>query len=320
MAVYTQLSDDELSALLAAYDIGEARTFKGIAEGVENSNFLLETGAGRFFLTIFEKRVARADLPFFMDIMVRLAAAGFPAPRPMRTRANALLSEVRGKACAIVTFVSGVSPRRPSAAQCRALGVKLAEMHAILAPMQGARANALSLDAWAPLVQPRLALAEKLRPGLAADLDRDLAELAHAWPSGLPRGVIHADLFPDNALLLGETVTGVIDFYFACEDALAYDLAVCLNAWCFEEGRSYNLTKGRALIAGYESVRALTNEERAALPTLCRGAAMRFFATRLADWAETPVGALVQPKDPLEYADRLEFHRRVKNARGYGAT
>lgn len=318
MAVYTDLSDDELTALLAAYDIGQARAFKGIAEGVENSNFLLETDAGRFILTIFEKRVARADLPFFMDVMARLAAAGFPAPRPMPTRAGALLGEVRGKACAIVTFVSGVSPRRPSAAQCRALGVKLAEMHAILAPMQGARANALSLDAWAPLVRPRLALAEHLRPGLAAELEGDLAELDGAWPSGLPRGVIHADLFPDNALLLGDAVTGVIDFYFACDDALAYDLAVCLNAWCFEEGRSYNITKGRALIAGYESVRVLTAEERAALPTLCRGAAMRFLATRLADWAETPAGALVRPKDPMEYADKLAFHRKAVRVGDYG--
>jgi homoserine kinase type II len=318
MAVYTDLSDEDLAGLLSTYDLGAARAFKGIAEGVENSNFLLETDAGRFILTVFEKRVAREDLPFFMAVMERLAGAGFPAPRPMRTRAGALLGEVRGKPCAIVTFLSGVSPRRPTAAQCRAIGVKLAEMHAALAGFGPARANALGPDAWAPIIRPRLALAETLRPGLAAEIEADLATLLQRWPQGLPRGVIHEDLFPDNALFVGDAVGGVIDFYFACEDALAYDLAVCLNAWSFEPDRSFNVTKGQALIAGYQSVRALTPEERGALPVLAYGAAMRFFATRLRAWDDTPPGALVRPKDPLEYADKLAFHRRATSLADYG--
>lgn len=318
MAVYTDLSDEDLASVLAQYDLGQARAFKGIAEGVENSNFLLETDAGRFILTIFEKRVSTADLPFFMDVMETLARADFPAPQPMRTRSGALLGEARGKACAIVTFLSGVSPRKPTPAQCRAVGVKLAEMHAALSSFGAARANALSVDAWGPLVRPRLARADALRNGLAAEIEADLAALEASWPTNLPRGVIHEDLFPDNVLLLGETVTGFIDFYFACDGFLALDLAVCLNAWAFEEHRSFNLTKGRALIAGYESVRPLTTAERVALPTLCRGAAMRFFATRLADWAETPAGALVRPKDPLEYADRLAFHRKTTGPGDYG--
>ena len=318
MAVYTDLSEEELETLLAAYDLGAPLSFKGIAEGVENSNFLLDTTAGRFILTIYEKRVARGDLPFFMDLMGALAAAGFPAPQPMRTRAGAVLVEARGKACAIVTFLNGVSPRKPNTAQCRAAGQALARMHATLSDFQGRRANALGPRAWAGLVMQRLALADSLRPGLAASAAADLAALA-AWPPGLPAGAIHADLFPDNVLFLGDGVNGVIDFYFACTDYLAYDLAICLNAWCFEQRGAFNLTRGQAMIAGYESVRALNAAERAALPVLCRGAAMRFFATRLADWAETPPGALVRPKDPLEYADKLDFHRRAKSAADYGA-
>ena len=318
MAVYTDLSDEELTALLNEYDIGRALAFKGIAEGVENSNFLLEADAGRFILTIFEKRVARDDLPFFMRVMERSAQAGVNAPLPVRRRDGAVLSQVRGKPCVIITFLQGVSPKRPKAAQCKALGVTLARMHEALAGFGPARANALSVDAWRTLVAPRMDLADRLRAGLSSALSADLAALESAWPSNLPRGVIHADLFPDNALFLGDELRGIIDFYFACEDALAYDLAVCLNSWCFEPDRSFNHTKGRALIQGYVSVRALTDDERNALPILCWGAAMRFFATRLADWAETPAGALVRPKDPLEYADKLAFHRAAKTVGDYG--
>ena len=318
MAVYTDLSDEDLAGLIAAYDLGQPLALKGIAEGVENSNFLLETEAGRFILTIFEKRTKRADLPFFMDVMERLAAKGVPAPRPMRTREGGLLSDVHGKACAIITFLTGVSPKRPNAAQCRAIGVKLAEMHVALQGFPGARANALSVDAWGPLIRPRHALAYALRPGLADAVEADLTAVEKAWPRDLPQGVIHADLFPDNPLFLGDEVNGLIDFYFAGADALAYDLAVCLNAWCFEPRGAFNLTRGQALIGGYDSVRKLSAEERDALPVLARGAALRFFATRLADWAETPAGALVRPKDPLEYADTLGFHRSAKGVGDYG--
>lgn len=319
MAVYTDVTDAELADLLAAYDIGPAVSFKGIAEGVENSNFLLETPQGRYILTIYEKRVAPADLPFFMAVTETLAERGFPAPRPIRTRAGATLPQVRGKACAVISFLPGVSPARPTVAQTRALGQALARMHLLLRDFEGRRPNGLGLADWGALVRPRLDRAESLRPGLAASAAADLEALERAWPQSLPQGVIHADLFPDNALFLGEALGGVIDFYFACTDALAYDLGVCLNAWCFERDRSFNLTLGRALLAGYQSVRPLDPAERDALPILARGAAMRFFATRLTDWAETPPGALVRPKDPLEYADKLEFHRRIRGAADYGA-
>ena len=318
MAVYTDITDEELAALLRAYDAGEALSFKGIAEGVENSNFLLETTAGRFILTVYEKRVRVEDLPFFMGVMESLADQGVAAPRPVRTRDGALTSTVRGKACALITFLTGVSPKRPNPAQCRAVGEALARMHLALQGSPLSRPNSLSLPDWEALVRPRLSEAEALQPGLAARMEADLASLAAAWPQGLPQGVIHADLFPDNVLFLGPKVSGLIDFYFACTDALAYDLAVCINAWCFEPDRSFNLTKGQNLIAGYNAVRPLTHPERESLPILARGAAMRFFATRLADWAASPPGALVRPKDPRDYADRLAFHARAKGPADYG--
>jgi homoserine kinase type II len=319
MAVYTHLSDADLNALLADYDLGEATGFHGIAEGVENSNFALTTTRGRYILTVFEKRVAEADLPFFVGVMARLAERGFPAPEPVATKAGAHLTRVKDKPAAIVSFLDGVWPRSPNLGHCAVIGEALARMHKALDGFAMMRANALGPDAWGPLINPHLALADELRPGLAAAIASDLAATRAAWPSDLPRGAIHADLFPDNAMFVGPRLSGVIDFYFACTDFLAYDLAVCLNAWCFEREREYNFTKGQAMIAAYEKVRPLTAAERDALPLLARGAALRFFATRLADWSATPAGALVRPKDPLEYADKLAFHRSARSAADYGA-
>jgi homoserine kinase type II len=319
MAVYTPLSDGDVAQLLDQYDIGRARACEGIAEGVENTNYRLTTEAGRFILTIFEKRVQEADLPFFMGAMAQLAARDFSAPKPVPTRAGALFTHTQGKPCAIVTHLDGVWPRAPEISHCAAVGAALARMHIALDDFPLARANALSRDGWERLIAPRLAQAEFLRPGLAQLIEADMAAVHAAWPQALPRGVIHADLFPDNALFVGETLTGVIDFYFACTDFLAYDLAVCINAWCFAEEREYDVARGAAMIAAYESIRPLSAEERAALPTLCRGAALRFFATRLADWGDTPAGALVKPKNPLEYADKLAFHRNMNRAQHYGA-
>ncbi|GAN00131.1 homoserine kinase [alpha proteobacterium U9-1i] len=318
MAVYTHLSDTELNALLADYDLGEATGFHGIAEGVENTNFALTTTKGRFILTLFEKRVAEADLPFFVGVMARLAERGFPAPQPAPTKAGARITRVKEKPAAIVSFLDGVWPRAPNARHCAVIGEALARMHNALSGFETERRNALGPQGWAPLIEPNLRLADELRPGLAADISADLAHTVSSWPRDLPRGVIHADLFPDNAMFVGERLSGVIDFYFACTDFLAYDLAVCLNAWCFERERDFNFTKGQAMIAAYEKVRPLTNAERDALPLLARGAALRFFATRLADWSATPEGALVKPKDPLEYANKLAFHRTARNVADYG--
>jgi homoserine kinase type II len=319
MAVYTALTDADVAALLADYDIGDALAFEGIAEGVENTNYKLTTTAGRFILTIFEKRTREADLPFFMRVMEQLAAKGFAAPRPIETRAGGYLREVKGKPAAIVSFLDGAWPRSWERAHCAAVGEALARMHVALAGCTGERANALSVEGWEALLRPRLGDAERLRPALAALIERDMRETHAGWPTELPRGVIHADLFPDNVLFVETRLTGVIDFYFACTDFLAYDLAVCLNAWCFEDERVYSRERGHATIAAYEAVRPLTAAEREALPVLARGAGLRFFATRLADWRDTPDGAAVTPKNPLEYADKLEFHRQTQGAADYGA-
>lgn len=318
MAVYTPLSDDDVVELLAQYDIGAPLRCEGIAEGVENTNYKLTTATGAYILTIFEKRVAEADLPFFIGVMERLAARGFQAPQPIATRDGGYLTHIKGKPAAIVSFLDGVWPRRIELWHCAAVGEALARMHVALDGFEMERPNALSVAGWEKLITPRMPEVEKLRPGLAALVSNDMARVRSAWRHDLPRGVIHADLFPDNALFAGGELTGVIDFYFACTDALAYDLAVCLNAWCFA-GPRYDIERGRAMIGAYRRVRQLSSLERAALPVLAYGAALRFFATRLADWTATPAGATVTPKDPLEYADKLAFHRAARGPAYYGA-
>ncbi|MGQ0531904.1 MAG: homoserine kinase [Caulobacteraceae bacterium] len=290
---------------------------EGIAEGVENTNYKLTTARGRFIVTIFEKRVAETDLPFFIGVMKRLAQRRFPAPEPLASRAGGYLTRVKGKPAAIVSFLDGRWPREWGVAHCAAVGDALARMHVAMEGFALERANALSVDGWEALIGPRLAQAEALQPGLAALIERDMAEVRSAWPRDLPRGAIHADLFPDNALFVGDQLTGVIDFYFACTDFLAYDLAVCLNAWCFAGERDYSLERGRALIGAYEVVRPLTDGEREAVPTLARGAALRFFATRLADWGATPGGAILTLKDPIEYARKLVFHSAAHDVAAY---
>ncbi len=309
MAVYTDITDEELTALLSDFDLGAPLALKGIAEGVENSNFMLETEVGRFFLTVYEKRVREEDLPFFLGLMHWLAEHDYPSATPIADRAGEILKRVRGKPAAIISFMQGLSVRRPSAAHCREAGDGLARLHLAAQGFPLSRANDLGQDAWAPLFATLRDDAENLKPGLAAVIEADLARIAAAWPTDLPTGVIHADYFPDNVFFQGPTFAGAIDFYFACVDSLAYDIAVALNAWCFEADGSFNITSARALLAGYEAHRPLTPAERAALPVLAHGAAMRFFLTRLHDWGATPAGALVRPKDPLEYERKLAVHR-----------
>lgn len=320
MAVYTDVDDEALAEFLTRYDIGEATAFKGIAEGVENSNFLLETTRGRFILTLYEKRVDADDLPFFMGVMETLASGGFPSPEPVKARNETIIQTLNGRPAAIVTFLKGMSPRRPNVEQCRQIGAAMAWMHTALKTSHLSRKNDLSVEAWADLFEGRESEAAALAPNLATQVQNDLKFLRQNWPDSddLPKGVIHADLFPDNAFFLKGEFSGVIDFYFACHDLLAYDLAVALNAWCFEPRGEFNATKGQALLKGYASQRPLTPDEVKALPVLARGAAMRFFLTRLVDWAETPTDALVQPKNPLEYAEKLGFHRQAKTAEDYG--
>ena len=319
MAVYTDINDEELALLLADYDIGVALAFKGMAEGVENSNFLLETTGGRYFLTVYEKRMREEELPFFLDLMRWLAQHSFPSAAPLADRKGETIKRVRGKPAAIVEFLPGLSVRRPTADHCREAGQGLARLHLAAQGFPGTRANDLGQAAWAPLFATLGEAADGLKPGLAATISRDLDRLAAAWPQGLPTGVIHADYFPDNVFFTAGKFAGAIDFYFACIDALAYDVAVALNAWCFEADGSFNITSARALVGGYESLRPLSGPERQALPALAHGAAMRFFLTRLEAWGATPAGALVRPKDPLEYERKLAVHRAAPDLVLFGA-
>jgi homoserine kinase type II len=318
VAVYTEVNDEELARFLAAYDLGEVLSFKGIAEGVENTNYFLHAAGGSYILTLYEKRVREEDLPFFLGLMEHLAENGVTCPQPVRDRAGEALGRVCGRPAVLVTFLDGISVRRPTARQCGSAGEALARLHLAGRGFPGRRDNALSLPAWRPLFEAAEAQADRVAAGLAERTRAELAHLEGCWPGGLPEGVIHADLFTDNVFFRGEAVSGVIDFYFACTDALAYDLAICLNAWCFEPDGSFNLTKGRAMIAGYRRVRELAPSEVEALPVLCRGSALRFMLTRLVDWLNVPPGALVRPKDPLEYDRKLGFHRRVASATEYG--
>ena len=318
MAVYTDVGEEELAKFLASYDLGALMSFKGIAEGVENTNFLLHTERGYFILTLYEKRVAAADLPFFIGLMEHLAARGITCPQPVKNRKGNALGELAGRPAMIVTFLEGVWLRRPNAQHCTALGRAMAELHQAGASFKLRRENALGIDGWKNLARSATPRADEVAPGLAQLILEELAHLEKNWPRTLPAGIIHADLFPDNVFFLGDRLSGLIDFYFACNDLLAYDIAICLNAWCFEIDGSFNVTKGRALLAGYNGVRKLEKREAEALPLLARGASLRILLTRTIDWLNVPAGALVRPKDPLEYLKKLRFHQRIDHARDYG--
>lgn len=318
MAVYTAVDEASLEAFLKEYDIGRATRFQGIAEGVENSNYLLATERGRFILTLYERRVEPADLPFFLGLMDHLAAKGVPCPTPVHGRDGEALRTLCGRPAAVVSFLEGTSHRRVRPAHCGAVGQALAKLHLAGAGFARSRANTLSVSGWRPLFDACRAGADRVLDGLEAEVEGELGAIERAWPEDLPRGVIHADLFPDNVFFQGDRVSGIIDFYFACIDVIAYDLAICLNAWCFEPDGAFNITKARQMLAAYRAERAFTARELAALPLLARGAALRFLLTRLFDWQHQVEGALVRPKDPLEYLRKLRFHRGVASPGAYG--
>ena len=318
MAVYTEVSDEALHGFLAEYALGGLVAFRGIAEGVENSNFSLRTTAGDYILTLYEKRVDPVELPWFLGLMEHLALRGISCPLPVAARDGASLRRLCGRHAAITTFLPGVWPRRVRPEHCGPLGTAVAALHRAGADYAPTRSNALGPDGWAPLLARCLPDADLVSPGLGAELEAAHARIVAAWPHDLPRGHIHADLFPDNVFFLDGHLSGIIDFYFAATDLLAYDLAVCINAWCFEPDLSLNVTRARALLAAYAAARPLRPEEEAALPVLCQGAALRFALTRLYDWINTPAGALVTRKDPMEYVRRLRFHMTAGSAADYG--
>ena len=318
MAVYTEVSDEELEAFVAEYDIGDVQSCKGIAEGVENSNYLLSTEKGNFILTLYEKRVDPADLPFFLGLMDHLAAKNFPCPTPLHGRDGKALRHLCGKPAALISFLSGLWPKRVAPEHCKGVGGAAAKMHIAAEGFKLTRKNGLDRAAWQELFIQTKGRADEIESGLAAKIETELNFLDQNWPATLPNGIIHADLFPDNVFFHHYDLSGVIDFYFACNGSFAYEIAICLNAWCFEEDGSFNVTKAANLIDGYNAVRRLESGELAALPLLARGSALRFLLTRLYDLLNHPEGALVNPKDPLEYLKRLEFHQSADGPEAYG--
>jgi homoserine kinase type II len=319
MAVYTRIDRNEVDNFLREYDIGTRTHFSGITAGVENTNYRLTTTKGLYILTLYEKRVNTDDLPFFTDLMTHMATSDITCPKPVADKGGEVLKKLNGRQAALFTFLDGKSTPTPSQNRCYAAGKILAKMHRAGENFNHHRNNTLGHAAWKPLL-------EKSRHGT---IDRKFARpiqeaetwldsILSAWPENLPRGIIHADLFPDNMMFIGNEVTAVIDFYFACHDILAYDLAIMINAWCFDRYDRFNINKSRQLIAGYQSIRRLNREEKDAIPTLCKGAAMRFFLTRLYDWRNTSTDAQVRRHDPMEYWTRLEFHHSTNIMSDYG--
>ena len=309
MAVYTDVAIEELAAFLGDYEIGSILAMKGIAEGVENSNYLVMTDTGPYILTLYEKRVKEKDLPFFLGLMEHLADRGVPCPTPIRDRKGKALQRLKGKAAALISFLEGVSPGVIKARHCSAVGTALAEMHLKGADFAMHRPNALGPSSWNLLADQCRERADEVEPGLADEISREIDMLHERWPRDLPQGVIHADLFSDNVFFRGTLLTGLIDFYFACNDLLAYDIAVCLNAWCFGADGRFDTTRGRSLIDAYTARRRLDHAEREALSLLARGAALRFLLTRLYDWLHPVGGAIVTPKDPGEFLRVMRYHR-----------
>lgn len=310
MAVYTQVSAEALGDFLARFDVGELVSAKGIAEGVENSNYLVETTRDRFILTLYEKRVSADDLPYFMALLGHAARAGQPVPCAIPDRAGAEIHELEGRPACLIEFLPGVSLSRPTAAQAHAGGAALGSLHAALAGFAGTRANSLGLPAWRPLLERCGSALDGIEPGLFAQLSQALDIVERDWPHDLATATIHADLFPDNVLMLGDRVTGLIDFYFACTDLRAYDVAVMHSSWAFDAaGDPLDEDVGRGIVAGYHDAFGLSDAERAALPLLAQGACIRFLLTRAWDWLNTPADALVTRKDPLAYRKRLDWYR-----------
>ena len=318
MAVYTEVSPEDLALFLSEYDIGKALSCKGIAEGVENSNYLLQTDKGRYILTLYEKRVDTQDLPFFLGFMNHLALSGLKCPVPIQARDGTALRHLSNRPAAIISFLDGLCINRPSGAHCEQVGINLARLHLAGRDYSGHRPNSLGLSQWRPLFSQCESRADNVVPNLRKAISNELDYLDLHWPHGLSQGIIHADLFPDNVFFIGDICSGLIDFYFACSDALAYDLAICINAWCFERDGAFNTTKARLLTQGYISHNPLPEKDIEALPVLCRGASLRFLLTRLYDWLNQVEGALVKPKDPQEYLQRLRFHQKANSSASYG--
>ena len=323
MAVYTEIDTNTLAEFAAQYPLSQVDEFKGITAGVQNSNFLLTTADAKYILTIYESSangVSAADLPFFLGLMLHLSAQGLSCPVPLARKDGELISTIKNKPAALVSFLEGRSVKTPRPEHCRALGAAMAQMHLAGDGFELTRPNNHGLGNWQALFERCHSRADEVCPDLTRAMERELTRLKENWPDNLPTGIIHADLFPDNVFFMQGDMSGLIDFYFACNDFYAYDLAIALNAWCFEADATFNVTKARALLSGYQNLRPLAPEEIDAVPILGAGAAMRFLTTRLFDWLNQVDGAQVEPKNPNDFLRRLRFHRSATRPADYGLT
>ena len=320
MAVYTKLSENNLKDFFSKYNLGKLLKFQGIQEGIENSNYFVKTDSGKFILTVYEKRVEEKDLPFFMGLMKNIFNENFPSPEPIINKNGNYITEIFGKKAAVVSFLEGASKKNLTPGNCHEVGIYTAKLHMITKNLNIKRTNRLSVNSWRLIYRKIQRDCSKIYPDLTKIIERNLEVIEDQWPKNIPRGIIHADLFPDNIFFKGSKLTGIIDFYFSCYDFYALEIAICLNALCFEgknKNLSFNVTKAKKFIDGYSSIRKLTEEEKESLKILCHGAAMRFLLTRVFDYLNLTEDALVKIKDPVEYLKRLEFHNSVKNYQDY---
>ena len=320
MAVYTKLSENNLKDFFSKYNLGKLLKFQGIQEGIENSNYFVKTDSGKFILTVYEKRVEEKDLPFFMGLMKNIFNENFPSPEPIINKNGNYITEIFGKKAAVVSFLEGTSKKNLTPGNCHEVGIYTAKLHMITKNLNIKRTNRLSVNSWRLIYRKIQRDCSKIYPDLTKIIERNLEVIEDQWPKNIPRGIIHADLFPDNIFFKGSKLTGIIDFYFSCYDFYALEIAICLNALCFEgknKNLSFNVTKAKKFIDGYSSIRKLTEEEKESLKILCHGAAMRFLLTRVFDYLNLTEDALVKIKDPVEYLKRLEFHNSVKNYQDY---
>tara|TARA_Y100000590_G_scaffold464505_1_gene634126 strand:+ start:1256 stop:2224 length:969 start_codon:yes stop_codon:yes gene_type:complete len=320
MAVYTKLSEKKLKDFFSKYNLGKLLDHKEIKEGIENTNYFILTEKGKFILTLYEKRVEEKDLPFFISLMKNLFDKKFPSPEPIINRNGNYISEISGKKAAVVSFIEGNAKKVLNPNDCFNVGVNTAKLHSITKDLTGKRENKLSVNSWRKIYNKVKNDCSKIHPNLPNIIEKNLDLIEKKWPENIPSGIIHADLFPDNIFFKANKMSGIIDYYFSCHDFYAFEIAICLNALCFEgrnENLSFNVTKAKKFIDGYSSIRKLEDEEKTSLKILCQGAAIRFLLTRVFDYLNLIDGAIVKIKDPVEYLKRLEFHNNVKNYNDY---
>ena len=320
MAVYTKLSEEKLNDFFLKYNLGKLLNYKEIKEGIENTNYLIQLEKGKFILTLYEKRVEEKDLPFFISLMRNLFDKKFPSPEPIVNKNGNYITEISGKKAAVVSFLEGKAKKNLNPNDCYEVGINTAKMHLITKNLTAKRENRLSFNSWKSIYNKVKKDCSKIHPKLADIVEKNLNEIEKKWPKNIPSGIIHADLFPDNIFFKNNKLSGIIDYYFSCYDFYAFEIAICLNALCFEgkkENLSFNVTKAKKFIDGYSSIRNLNESEKQSLKILCQGAAIRFLLTRVFDYLNLIEGAIVKIKDPVEYLKRLEFHNNVKNYKDY---